>query len=365
MTRMRATCSLAAALILAAAAFDSPSLYVPGIGLLLLAAAALAWVRLARRDVVVERLPGAWSVEEGKLYKLLTSVEVGRIRPPRLRLVDPLLEEPLALDPDSGVVEATTRFAQRGRQRLPNVKLELSDHFELRVGQVSSHDRPAVLVLPRIEEVKVARLGAHLSHRGGFGSGVGEESGLDAEAVDFELDGLRPYRVGSPASRIHWRSVARGGELVEHRMVSGGGSEPLLVLDSHLPDGRDALDAAVRAAASLCLVLAREGGCNLLLPEEAHPLRIDAGLRSWPEVHARLALVEGARRPPRAPRTGSIVYWVGASERAAGHAAAAAAGSGFLITPGAAGPGDAFEVAGCRGRALEPQRRETAVGGSR
>jgi uncharacterized protein (DUF58 family) len=351
---------LAAALLFCAAAFDSPSLYVPGIGLLLLTAVAMAWIELVRRGVVVERLPAAWSVVEGEPFRLRTAVEFGRLRPPRARLADPLLERALAIEARSGIVEAEARFERRGSRRLPRVTLEIADQFGLRLVRVASDDGPTVLVLPRIEQV-TAPPGAHDSRRGGFGSGIGEESGLDADAVDFELDGLRPYRVGTPASRIHWRSVARGGELIEHRMVSGGGSSPLLVLDSHRPDGPEALDRAVRAAASLCRALAEAGGCNLLLPGEARPLRVDPSLRSWPDAHARLALVERSRRPPVVSRPGAMVYWVGASERARQHAAAAGVRSGFVVTPASAGPDDAFAVAGCRGRPLEPQRRDRPV----
>jgi len=348
MSRTRATCMLAAALLFCAAAFDSPSLYVPGIGLLLLTGVALAWVELARRGVVVERLPGAWSVVEGQPFRLRTAVEFGRVNPPRARIVDPLLERALTIEAE-----------RRGSRQLPKVTLEVGDQFGLRIASSVSDEGPTVLVLPRIEEVSAPRAGGQHSHRGGFGSGAGEESGLDAEAVDFELDGLRPYRAGTPASRIHWRSVARGGELLEHRMVSGGGSDPVVVLDSHSPDGSEALDVAVRAAASLCRALAEAGGCNLLLPGEARPLRVDPGLRSWPDVHARLALVERSRRPPAVSRPGATVYWVSASKRAREHAAAAGITFGFLVTPGDAGPDDAFAVSGCHGRALAaPQQRK-------
>jgi uncharacterized protein (DUF58 family) len=359
MSRTRATCMLAAALLFCAAAFDSPSLYVPGIGLLLLTGVALAWVELARRGVVVERLPGAWSVVEGQPFRLRTAVEFGRVNPPRARIVDPLLERALTIEAESGIIEAEARFERRGTRQLPKVTLEVGDQFGLHIASSASEDGPTVLVLPRIEEVSAPRPGGQHSHRGGFGSGAGEESGLDAEAVDFELDGLRPYRAGTPASRIHWRSVARGGELLEHRMVSGGGSDPVVVFDSHSPDGSEALDVAVRAAASLCRALAEAGGCNLLLPGEARPLRVDPGLRSWPDVHARLALVERSRRPPAVSRPGATVYWVSASKRAREHAAAAGITFGFLVTPGDAGPDDAFAVSGCHGRALAaPQQRK-------
>jgi uncharacterized protein (DUF58 family) len=362
MTRMRATGLLAAALLLAGGAFDSPSLYVPAVGLALLAAAAAAWVGLAARGASVERVPGAWSVVEGESYRLDTRVRGGRFPAPGGRLVDPLLDRPLPLGARfAGELEAETSFERRGRRKLPTVTLEIRDPFGLRVAAVRGSEAREVLVLPRVEAVSAPLFGGQRSLRGGDGGGPGEDGGLDAEAVDFELDGLRPYRVGTPASRIHWRSVARTGELIEHRMVSGGGTEPLVVLDAHRPEGREALDRAVRAAASLCVHLARAGGCSLLLPGQVHPSRLDTSLRGWSDLHARMALVEKSRRPPALPHRGSVVCWVSASPNAGAAAAAAGVGSGYLVTPGEPRSSDAFGVAGCRGRSLRREEHDRIV----
>ena len=358
MTRMRATGLLAAALLLAGGAFDSPSLYVPAVGLGLLAAAAAAWVALAARGASVERLPGAWSVVEGETYRFDTRVRGGRFPAPGGRLVDPLLDRPLPLGARfAGELTAETSFDRRGRRRLPAVSLEIRDPFGLRIVGVRGSESREVLVLPRVEAVSAPLFGGQHSLWGGDGGGPGEDGGLDAEAVDFELDGLRPYRVGSPASRIHWRSVARTGELIEHRLVSGGGTEPLVVLDAHQPEGREALDRAVRAAASLCVHLARAGGCSLLLPGQVHPSRLDPSLRAWSDLHARLALVEKSRRPPALPHRGSVVCWVSAAANAPAAAAAAGVAGGYLVTPGEPRGSDAFGVAGCRGRSLRREER--------
>ncbi len=353
MSRMRATGILAAVLLLAGAMFDSPSLYVPGVGLLLLGAAAIGWTRLARRGASIERLPGTWSVIEGEPYGMATRVRQGRLAGGSVRVHDPLLGAPREIGPSPDVVlESEARFERRGRVELPAVALELSDPFGLRVARVRSAEPANVLVLPRVEPVAAPPLRAEAVQGSGYGAGPGEEGGLDTAGVDFELDGLRPYRPGTPASRIHWRSVARSAELLEHRMLSGGGSEPLVVVDSHLPAGTDELDQAVRAAASLCVHLARQGGCHLLLPADPRPVRLDKSLRAWPELHARLAVVEKSRQPPLTGRLGTEVFWVSAATDAAGAAHRAGVGDGYLVTPGKPRPGDLFAVAGCRGRRL-------------
>ena len=92
---------------------------------------------------------------------------------------------------------------------------------------------------------------------------------LDASLAELEIDGLRPYREGAPASRIHWPTVARRGEILERRLVAELDAAPLIVVDPSAPSGEEDLDKAVRAAASLCVHLAREGGCAVLLRASA------------------------------------------------------------------------------------------------
>jgi uncharacterized protein (DUF58 family) len=107
-----------------------------------------------------------------------------------------------------------------------------------------------------------------------------------------EVDGLRPYRPGTPASRIHWAALARGAGLLERRLRAEQESRPLVVLDSRCDgDESDLLDAAVRAAASLLFELARDVGCGLLTPGSGRPLQVDQRLGGWSVAHAHLALV--------------------------------------------------------------------------
>jgi uncharacterized protein (DUF58 family) len=315
-------------------------------------------VGLAARGAAVERLPGAWSVVEGEPYGLAVHLRRGRVRAPDGALVDPLLERPLSLDGRSdGEIRFVTSFERRGRHRLPAVTWRIADPFGLRALRLRSSEGTEMLVLPRVEPVVVPVQSGRLSRQEGEGGDRGEDEGLDAEAVDFEIDGLRPYRPGSPASRIHWRSVARSMELIEYRLVSGGGSEPLVVLDAHQPADRDSLDRAVRAAASLCVHLARGGGCMLLLPGEPRARRLDGALRAWPDLHARLAVVERSRRPPVLTRRRSgAVYWVSAALDAEFAARRAGVSSGYLVTPGEPAGSDAFAVAACGGRTFREQR---------
>ena len=161
-------------------------------------------------------------------------------------------------------------------------------------------------MLPRTERVKWVP-GAGEKWRRATGAAALEPFGAT------EVDGLRPYRQGTPASRIHWPALARGAGLLERRLRADTETRPLVVVDArtagadHEPEH---LDAAVRAAASLVLELGTRTGCGLLLPGEFRPLEIEQDLIAWPVAHARLALVEGgpgtrapglARRCPLGP----------------------------------------------------------------
>src|SRR5204863_306467 len=89
---------------------------------------------------------------------------------------------------------------------------------------------------------------------------------------------------------------------------------PLVVVDPRRPPTTEALDQALRAAASLCVHLAITAGCSLLLPGDHRASDIEPDLRSWPPLHARLALVEPDAAAPvggRIERAGAV-FWVSA-----------------------------------------------------
>src|SRR5205823_7244321 len=105
-----------------------------------------------------------------------------------------------------------------------------------------------------------------------------------------------------------------GAGLLERRLRADGAALPAVVLDPRSHGRPDLLDAAVRAAASLVLELARRSGCELVLPADRRPLRVGPDLAAWPEAHARLALVEddGQAMPPVLPRASGAVFYVAA-----------------------------------------------------
>ncbi len=278
--------------VLVALLFEAKPLFVPGIAFVLLGLVAPLWVWLLARGASVERRLEQDRVLEGEPLEAMVEVR-GWI--PGGQLHDPLLSEAVRLPGGRRAgIRVLARFERRGRRRLAPPAVVLHDPLALAQSTIVS-GRPAqdVLVLPRTERVRWTRSG------GDGGEPAGGRARADLVAA-VEVDGLRPYRQGTPASRIHWPALARGAGLLERRLRVDTDQTPLVVLDPRGAAAPSDLDAAVRAAASLTLELARDRGCRLLLPASRRPLAIEQDLVAWPAAHARLALIEGgtAARAP-------------------------------------------------------------------
>ena len=369
MLRPLVTALLGVALCLAAATFDSPSLYVPGVALVLLAVVATAWVLLAAHGAVIDRRPGPHTVVEEEPYPLRVEVRSGLAPPPGGELLEPLLGWPVPIAGRwSRRLRINVRFTRRGRRLLEPAVLVVRDPLRLFSREIVGPGGEEVLVLPRIEPVTApGGGGAGAGSQGGMGAAPGLSGRrLDTSLAELEIDGLRAYREGAPASRIHWPSVARTGEMLERRLVSELDSAPLIVLDPSAPASPEALDKAVRAAGSLCVWLAHAGGCAILLPGERRPIEVSHDLAAWPSIHVRLALVEEGPAPASStlgPRGGAVVWVTSADLKTAPRTLERLpAGARYLVCPELMpGVRAEFEVAGCSGAQVERARRGVAA----
>jgi hypothetical protein len=140
---------------------------------------------------------------------------------------------------------------------------------------------------------------------------------------------------------------------MERKLISEADSRPLVVLDPRAPASQDALDAAVRAAASLTVHFARKTGCGLLLPGDRRAVTIDPDLLAWPQAHARLALMEEGHAPPLSAaqnRRGLVVYVAARIVDRPPRGLGRTPGGCLIVVPGAiAGRKAVLEVAGCQG----------------
>lgn len=372
MTRAAGIILAGGALILTAFAFATSELLVPGIAFVLLGLSAGPWVYAAARSATVRRRLEADRVVEDQPMEARIEVRGGPLGLPGAEVLDSLAGVTIRLSGASSQprrrateVRVVGRFPRRGRHRLEPPTLALSDPLGLaRVVRTSRADPQSLLVLPRTERVRwIAGEGGERLDRG---AGAAHLEMLAA----LEVDGLRPYRPGTPASRISWSALARGAGLLERRLRAERDAGPLVVLDLRSGGPGEDIDAAVRAAASLTLELARRGGCELLLPGDRRPVQIDSDLGAWPGAHARLALIEGGPEVP-APwtssraRIGTIFYVAAEASRLPMRIVRGTPGGLVLVLPATVAPGrravSRFEVSGCRGYVLaEGGAREMA-----
>jgi uncharacterized protein (DUF58 family) len=366
MGRALATGLLALAIGLTAALFDAEPLWVAALMLLLLAVGAAAWVALACSGVRVRRTLGVRRVIEDEPVSIVLDVRAGRVALPPSRLVDPLLPDAAPVHPGRGGarIRIEARFSRRGRRRLALPRLLISDPLGLAtrtVGAAPSVADDELLVLPRIEPITYAAGGAgaiHIARRGRFAMGA-----------EVELDGIRPLRDGTPASRIFWPAVARGADPQERYLAVASQSQPLVVLDPRGAAAEEQLDAAVRATASLVRALATAGGCGVLLPGDRRPTELSQTLAGWAQLHARLALIGPGGAPALASvaqRSGPVVFVSARMRTRLPQAFGPRHGAArVLVVPGRlASMQAAFAVGGCSGYVLGGARSRSRPGES-
>ena len=264
-----------------------------------------------------------------------------------------------------------SRFGRRGARTLPPPALVLRDPFGARParGRRAASADERVLVLPRVHPVTAtaARATRRPAHA---------RAALIA-AAEIELDGLRPTARArrprastgraAPAAPGCW-SASCSPRPTRGRWSCSTRARRQTPRPSTPPCGpRPRWRSTSR----------KRGGCSLLLPGDRRATASSADGRGWPAVHARLALVDGARsgaaprRPPRAATSPRAVDHVAARARAdAGRLPARVPGTAHRRAGsssschGYVGPrrGSAAAWRGCSGYVLASGARRGAAG---
>ncbi|HTU80206.1 MAG TPA: DUF58 domain-containing protein [Solirubrobacteraceae bacterium] len=328
-----------------AALFALPALYVPGFAALLLAVIAPVWVVLAAAGAQVTLRAPATTIHEGERLRVTVSVRRGPL---------PFPAATLTPWPGGQAVSVAARqrrselavyavAPRRGRQTLGPARLRIADPLGICVRELRSSEHQ-LLVLPRVYPIHALALRQV------------EQAGRAQPHGALELDSLRAYAPGGPAARIHWPTVARTGVLMERSFTGEADPRVLVMLDAHDPESEEALDQALRAAASLCVHLSRRGGCLLMLPDDRRAAVLAPDPRCWPALHARLALIEPGASLPRVlpalhPRT--VLYVTACTSDAP-----AVRGECYRVGPRPLpGLAAAFTVAGCTGQIVSGASR--------
>jgi uncharacterized protein (DUF58 family) len=113
----------------------------------------------------------------------------------------------------------------------------------------------------------------------------------DRSAQQEEYHGLRDYRSGDSPRWIHWRTSARLGELMVKEFEQQHEQDLAILIDPWLPrtkghpEQREALESAIRFAATLCLETCRHHGRRLVLAWTGPPPGIRQGPSSVKLAH--------------------------------------------------------------------------------
>ena len=153
MTRAPAAAAIGTGLVLAAAAFGVPAMYVPGVALLCLAAVAGLAVARPSRALRLGRSPAVATTEEGQALGVTLRVRRGMLPPAGGWLVAPGEVTRVALRQAlREEVEVAVPTGRRGRRRLIPGPVVIGDPLGMTQRRLPFPD-VEVLVLPRVEPV--------------------------------------------------------------------------------------------------------------------------------------------------------------------------------------------------------------------
>ena len=177
------------------------------------------------------------------------------------------------------------RFGRRGLHTLAPVRAETSVPFGLfrrsrRLGAPTE-----LLVLPRVYPMR--RLGI-------LGSTESSEPRMLRARIGEQITGSRIYAPGDPWQHIHWPNTARTAEPQVKEWERTSDDSLVIAFDSSRPqlEDDDALDHAVRVAASVGDFVCRSGGTVRLLTG-----RLDEETSSRQHLLRQLALLEAGGGP--------------------------------------------------------------------
>ena len=225
---------------------------------LLLAALVLGWF-FSRGLGYERRLSAAERFVAGRSSRVGLMVQnASRTRSPNVEVLDHLPKRRLLKAPSVGglntrILQEPVFFERRGLYELGPAEVRTIDPFGLLRFSRRFAAREEAIVYPRVFEL----VGFPLRGRDGM-SGARDSLGRRGD----EFSGLREYRQGDDRRHIHWKSVARTGELVVKEFAQDAPRRHAVVLDLYRPSigvPEAEIEDAVSVAGSVLLHLAREG----------------------------------------------------------------------------------------------------------
>jgi uncharacterized protein (DUF58 family) len=278
----------------AAWAFGSKPLYPVATGFLLVSAAAWAWMHLANRPFRVRRGSGDFEHLEGDDVPVMVELEsTGRVLPPAATLVERvgrLGEQRHALRRHGRrlSVRYVLRALPRGRYVFGNPRVELSDPFALQRTVVELPAPGALLVYPRLVELR------RLFSDSGAVAHAGQRL-LLRRPTGFDLHSVREYENGDSLRRVHWRSTAHRGQLMVKELEDAPRDEIAVLLDADASGVvGQSFEVQVRVAGSILDAYVRRGRRAVLVvnSEEQATQQVHSPVADWQRALEVLAAVE-------------------------------------------------------------------------
>lgn len=248
------------------------------IGAALAVAAALAWVvvTIRRPQVEVSRWIRPSVLTAGDVGRVEVLVEqIGRTHSPAFELVEPVGATRTArmavspLGPDAGV-SAGYRIPteRRGVLTIGPLTAHRQDVLGLARSTTVVADLAEVLVSPRAHLLDLPLLGQGVLGR--------HLLALAQRLGPGDFHSLRDYVDGDEPRTIHWRASARSENLKVRQHSVEGLQRCVVLLDQHVPpgpDGEEAFERAVTAAASVVHSADRAGLTTRFVTTEGADLR--------------------------------------------------------------------------------------------
>ncbi|GIU94799.1 MAG: hypothetical protein KatS3mg012_1256 [Gaiellaceae bacterium] len=263
MSRLAWATLLGACATTAAVALGSRPLGVAGVGILLAALVGRAWAGAVRGPATLTVSITPQPASEGDRIRIeiearrSSRVPVGGATVRGRLGGSRAIECPLAGHGRTLVGIEDLGRLPRGRYPLEETRLELVDHLGLSTQTVAVPVRAAILVRPRLVELRA--LPGDVGRRELDGRRL-----LLRRPVGFDLHSVREYEQGESLRRVHWPTTARRGRLMVKDLQDAPRDAVVVLLDCD-PAGavgeppHSSFDTAVRAAGSLVRAIALRG----------------------------------------------------------------------------------------------------------
>jgi uncharacterized protein (DUF58 family) len=248
----------------------------PMVGSIFVSASMLRKLRISRRVPAYvfsgEPLSIDYTLDNDRRW----SAALALILDDEMSPVDRQVSGPTGLSPEAffprvaGQSRARVRWQgvapRRGRYRFRTLELATRSPFGLLERRVAVGDSAQLTVYPMIGQL--ARRWQYI-HREACETRRGARHDLSTQQQEYH--GLRDYRPGDSPRWIHWRTSARLGQPMVKEFEQQHEQDLAILLDPWLPrtkvtaEQRDAVEEAIKFAATVCYETCRHPGRRLLL----------------------------------------------------------------------------------------------------